>query len=326
MNRSPADIPLITDRLSALGEMVRLRILRILEREELTVGEVAKVFQMPQSTISRHLKVLADGGWLVRRSEGTAAHYRLVLDELPEVSRTLWITVRDQLGGPRGQGNTPELVDDLQRLAVVLAERREDSQAFFGRVAGQWDDVRASLFGSRFTALALLRLLPREWTVADLGCGTGNVAELLAPVVKRVIAVDRSEAMLEAARQRLASADNKNVRLVSSSLEKLSLADGSVDAALSFLVLHHVEKPKEGIREMFRITRPGGHMMLVDMTAHDREDYRRTMGHRWLGFDEPTIRSMTQGAGWRDVRYETLPPDADGRGPGLFVCTAHKPE
>lgn len=324
MNRPAAETLLITDRLSALGEMVRLRMLRVLEREELSVGEVAKVVQLPQSTVSRHLKVLAEGGWLVRRSEGTAALYRLVLDELPEVSRTLWVTVREQLGGPRGEGNTPELVEDVHRLAGVLSERREDSQAFFGRVAGQWDELRTELFGPRFTALAMLRLLPREWVVADLGCGTGNVAELLAPVVRRVIAVDQSEAMLSSARKRLAGAGLGNVDLIQSGLERIRVADGSVDAALCVLVLHHVERPEEAVREMRRITRDGGTVMIVDMVSHDREVYRRTMGHRWLGFGEGAIRTMMEGAGLREIRYDLLPPDPDGRGPGLFACTGRR--
>ncbi len=320
MNTGPAQPPLITDRLSALGEMIRLRMLRILEREELSVGEVAKVVQLPQSTVSRHLKVLAEGGWLVRRSEGTAALYRLVLDELPEVSRSLWITVREQLGGPKGKGNTPELLEDVQRLAGVVAERREDSHAFFGRVAGHWDDLRADLFGSRFTALSMLRLLPSDWTIADLGCGTGNVAELLAPVVQRVLAVDRSEAMLAAARKRLSGANIQNVELVQSDLDRVAIADSIVDAALAVLVLHHVESPANAIGEMGRITRPGGRVMVVDMVAHDREEYRRTMGHRWLGFDQRQLQAWFEQAGLIDCNFQTLPPDPDGRGPGLFAC------
>lgn len=309
---------LVTDRLLALGEMVRLRVLRVLEREELSVGEVAKVVQLPQSTVSRHLKVLSEGGWLVKRAEGTAVLYRLVLDELPEQSRALWLTVREQLGGGTGVGNTPELVEDVRRLASVVAERREDSQTFFGRVAGQWDDLRRDFFGERFTALSLLRLLPREWTVADLGCGTGNLAELLSPVVKRVIAVDQSPAMLSAAKKRLGHA--KNVEWVEGALHALPLRDGSVDAAVCVLVLHHVEKPVEALREMRRIVRPGGRALIVDMGEHDRESYRHTMGHKWLGFGEKAFVSMMKTGGWESSTYEELPADPDGRGPGLFVC------
>ena len=313
----------ITDRLAALGEMVRLRILRLLEREELSVGEVARVVQLPQSTVSRHLKVLADGEWIVKRAEGTATFYRLILDDLPGNSRQLWLAVREQLGGGQGEGSTPELVDDLRRLASVLAERREDSQAFFGRVAGQWDEVRTELFGARFTLLGLLNLLPRNWTVADLGCGTGNVAEVLAPIVKRVIAVDQSAPMIAAAKKRLGSV--ANVEFVSAELTKLPLGEASVDAAVCVLVLHHIENFEAAIREMRRITRPSGNVLILDMVEHDRSSYAHTMGHRWLGFSEAQLTGAMEAAGFERVRYQPIPSDTGGKGPGLFAATAYVP-
>ncbi len=320
MKRTAPQQP-VTERLLALAEPIRLRVLRLLEREELSVGEVARVVQLPQSTISRHLKTLADGGWIVKRAEGTATLYRLILDELPESSRSLWLTVREQLAVDAA--NPAELAEDLRRLAGVIAERREDSQAFFGRVAGQWDDLRAELFGRHFTALSLLHLLPPAWTVADLGCGTGNIAELLCPVVARVIAIDQSDAMLAAARKRLGSVPN--VEWKQGSLLDLPIASGSVDAAACVLVLHHIDEPALALREMARILRPGGLALVVDMLEHDRSTYRHTMGHKHLGFGERSFVSMMQQAGLLGVRYRPLPPDPDGRGPGLFTCVASKP-
>lgn len=316
-------IPSITDRLAALGEMVRLRILRVLEREELSVGEVARTVQLPQSTVSRHLKVLAEGEWIAKRAEGTATFYRLILDDLPASSRQLWLAVREQLGGPAGEGPTAELAEDLRRLSSVLAERREDSQAFFGRVAGQWDEVRNELFGQRFTLLGLLNMLPREWVVADLGCGTGNAAELLAPLVKRVIAIDQSGPMLSAARKRLAGVSN--VEFVSGELTGLPLKSGSVDAAVCVLVLHHVEDYAAAIREMRRIVRPGGVVLIVDMLEHDRSSYKHTMGHRWLGFGERQMVDVLGSAGFERARYQAIASDTDVRGPGLFAATGWAP-
>ncbi|MCH8066054.1 MAG: winged helix-turn-helix transcriptional regulator [Chloroflexi bacterium] len=152
MKRSPVT-NLITDRLAALSEMLRLRICRLLERQELSVGEIARVVQLPQSTVSRHLKVLSSAGWLDRRAEGTATMYRLVLDDLEPEARVLWLAVRDQLGGD------VQVEDDSRRVEAVVAERRTDSVSFFGRIAGEWDDVRAELFGDEFTTRALLALL-----------------------------------------------------------------------------------------------------------------------------------------------------------------------
>ncbi len=313
----------ITERLAALSDVVRLRILRILEREELAVGEVAKVVQLPQSTVSRHLKVLADGGWVIKRTEGTATLYRVMLDDLSAPSRGVWVAVRDLIRSPEGRKAGMEADEDQRRLESVMAERREDSLGYFGRVAGQWDDVRTELFGARFTPLGLLHLLPREWTVADLGCGTGNASELLAPLVKRVLAVDQSGPMLAAAKRRLEGM--KNVEFVEGELSRLPLKDACADAAVCVLVLHHVEKPMEALAEMRRIVRPGGMALVVDMVAHDRTTYRHTMGHRWLGFSDQTMTALMTGAGFEKARYGTLASDPNAKGPGLFACAGHVP-
>ncbi|MCW5765397.1 MAG: metalloregulator ArsR/SmtB family transcription factor [Phycisphaeraceae bacterium] len=308
----------VTDRLAALGDPVRLRLLRLLDRQELSVGELAKVVQLPQSTVSRHLKLLHDGAWIVSRYEGTSSLYRLVLDDLPTEARALWLTVREQIG------ETPELAEDLRRLAAVLAERRLDTQSFFGRVAGEWDAVRNELFGDRVTLAAMLPLLPPHWVVADLGCGTGNAAELLAPIVKRVIAVDQSEPMLSAARKRLAQ--YKNVEFVRGELEKLPIDSASVDAAVCVLVMHHIPDPPAACREIARVLRPGGTCLIVDMIEHDRQAYKHTMGHRWLGFGVPELIRMLTAAGLENTRCVFLPSDPTAKGPGLVACTATAPQ
>ncbi len=306
----------ITDLIAALAEQVRLRLLRLLEVEELSVGELAKVVQLPQSTVSRHLKTLSDGGWLNRRSDGAATLYRMVLDDLPVGQRALWLTVREQLG------SDADLAQDARRLRCVLAERMTDSQTFFGRVAGEWDDLRAQLFGARFTPLSLLSLVPSDWVVADVGCGTGNASELLAPCVERVISIDQSEPMLEAARQRLSGVGN--VEFVRGAAEAIPLADRSVDACVALLVLHHVPDPTTVLREMARVVRRdrgGGLVLVVDMVRHDREHYRHTMGHLHLGFDREQVLKMFAAAGLAGARVRELPPEPDARGPGLFVGT-----
>lgn len=312
-------------RLSALAEPAHLRLLRVLEREELTVGEVAKVLQTPQSTASRRLKSLADAGWLAKRAEGAATFYRLTLDDMALEARQLWTAVRAQLadGTPGDKELSPALLRaDLVRLESVLSERATDSYSFFGRVAGEWDTIRTELFGASFTARGLLGLLPPHWTVADLGCGTGNAAEHLAPMVERVIAVDQSAPMLKAARKRLAQF--RNVEFVRGELTALPLESESVDAAACILVLHHLDDPARAVREMGRIVRPGGMALVVDMLEHDRTVYRTSMGHKHLGFSEHSMRSMFEEAGLADVRVASLPTDPESKGPVLMAATARR--
>ncbi|MEO1717025.1 MAG: metalloregulator ArsR/SmtB family transcription factor [Planctomycetota bacterium] len=322
MKRSIDSIPLASS-LSTLSDPLRLRMLRVLEREELAVGEVAKIVQLPQSTVSRHLKTLADGGWLSRRSEGTATLYRVVLDDLEVAMRSLWVTVRDSIN----EQSSLELDADLRRLGHVVEARRTDSRSFFGRVAAEWQSMRASLFGHSFTAPGLLALLDPDWVVADLGCGSGDAARHLAPHVKSVLAVDQSEAMLETAAAVLGS--HANIELICGDLEAVPLADRSVDAAVISLVLHHVENPQAVLAEAARVLRTthnGGTLVIIDMLAHDRDEYRRTMGHVHLGFDPITIERMLVEAGFVRTRVHELPTQTDTRGPGLFVASARIPD
>ncbi len=307
----------VIDRLAQLGDPVRMRMLRVLDREELAVGELAKVLQIPQSSASRHLKVLADGGWLIKRPVGPATYYRVVLDDLPSEARAIWLAVREHAGIDH------DCEQDDARLAAVLAERMADSRGFFGRHAGQWDELRGELFGRRFTDQALLGLIDPAWTVADLGCGTGNAAELLAPWVTEVVAVDESPEMLDAARRRLA--DHGNISFVEGDLTSPCVERASVDAAVCLLVLHHLDRPEKVVEQMARMLRTtnhGGVALIVDITPHDRATYRHEMGHKHQGFAPDQVESMFHKAGFTRVRIRVLPPDIDAAGPALFVATA----
>lgn len=299
--------------IAQLGDSARVRMLRLLELEELGVGELSRIVQLPQSTVSRHLKALHDHGWIQKRSEGTASLYRVQLDVLEADQQQLWETTRTRLSG------NAALSGDEARLREVVANRRIDSRAYFGRVGGEWQEVRTELFGSGFGADALLSLINPSWVVADLGCGTGDVARRLAPVLDRVIAIDREPAMLEACRKRLAEFDN--VEVMEGDLESLPLETDSLDAAVIMLVMHHMENPEAIVREAGRAIRSGGVLLVVDMVAHDREDYRFTMGHAHLGFDEAVVESWMENTDFTRVRYRCLPPNTEGKGPGLFVAS-----
>ncbi|MBB4638712.1 ArsR/SmtB family transcription factor [Longimicrobium terrae] len=308
--------PAIFDRMSALADTTRSRLLLVLERHELTVGEMCQVLQLPQSTVSRHLKLLGDEGWVSARAEGTSRRYRMPLDRLEADARQLWTLVRPGVAG------LPSAVQDAERLRSVLAERATRSREFFSSAAGEWDRLRADLFGRRADLVGLLGLLDEEWTVGDLGCGTGQVAATLAPFVHRVVAVDSSPAMLDAARARLAPLANVEVR--AGELESLPVDDGALDAAVAFLVLHYVAEPAQAVAEAARALRPGGRLLVMDMMPHDREEYRQAMGHLWQGFAEEQMGGWMTDAGLSAVRYLPLPPDPSARGPRLFCASARR--
>ncbi len=298
--------------LNVLGDPLRARLLLVLDGQTLSVGELCDILQLPQSTVSRHLKTLVAGGWAHARREGTSRLYALSADELDAPAAELWRLVKGQLL------ETPGVAQDQARLARVLAERRARSADYFSRSAGQWDAVRDELFGETFHLAGLLAVLDPAAVVADLGCGTGRTAAAVAPFVSRVIAVDASREMLEAAGTRLTS--HRNVEMREGTLEAVPIADAAVDLALLVLVLHHVSDPSRILREARRVVRPGGTVLVLDMQAHDREEYRAQMGHVWLGFTEAEIRRRLSAAGFPEARVVGLPPAPNVRGPALFVA------
>jgi ArsR family transcriptional regulator len=320
----------IFDDLAALGDATRSRVLLALERQELTVSELCAVLQLPQSTVSRHLKTLADSGWTASRRDGTSRYYTLAgLDGQgagarrspgngSAHARKLWSLVREQVA------STPGAAQDARRLATVLARRRTASQAFFATSAGQWDRLRDELFGKGFSLQAVAGLLDERWTVADLGCGTGRLTAALAPFVRRVVAVDGSGEMLQAAKRRLR--DLENVDLRRGDLETLPIEDATLDAALVALVLHHVPDPARALSEASRAIKPGGRIVIVDMLPHDRDEYRQQMGHVWLGFAEDQIARWLGEAAFTRTRVVPLPPSTSAKGPALFVATGFRNE
>jgi len=300
-------------RLSSLGDENRLRLLVLLDRLELTVSELTAVVQLPQSSVSRHLKVLADDDWIRSRQEGTSRYYRLS-DSLGEDARELWDVSR------RAVEDAPWVGEDAERARAVVAARRQRSEEFFSESASRWDEVRAELFGRGADASALLGLLDPSWTVADLGAGTGALTAAVAPFVERAVAIDRSPEMLAAARGRLEPIENVDVR--EGELESLPLESETVDLALLVLVLHYVVDPRLVLEEARRVLKPKGRLVILDMRAHGREEYRQTMGHLWPGFREEQIRDWAAETGFATYRHTGLQPDPDAAGPLLFVGTA----
>jgi ArsR family transcriptional regulator len=292
--------------------------LLVLERNELSVTDLCGALQLPQSTVSRHLKTLSDEGWVVSRADGASRYYRMPGQDLDPAARRLWQVVKEQVAA------SPAALRDMDRLRRVLAERRIKSDEFFASAAGQWDRLREELFGGRTELLAPLALLDPKWVVGDLGAGTGQLSQTLAPFVSRVIAVDGSSAMLKAAKARLS--DLPNVELRRGELEGLPIADGELDLAVLALVLPYVAEPIAVFADAARVVRKGGRLIVVDMQSHDRAEYRQTLGHLWQGFAAEQIIPWMEEAGFEACRYAPIPLDPKAKGPGLFVAAAAKRE
>ena len=305
----------VLEHMTTLSDPIRCRMLLALERNELTVSELCTVLQLPQSTVSRHLKTLAGNAWVNSRRDGTSRYYGIA-DELDEGAHRLWPVIREQLATTTGADQ------DARRLKSVLSRRRSKSEEFFSTASARWDHVRAGLFGDTFHLHAMLALLQPSLVVGDLGCGTGQLSALLAPYVARVIAVDGSTEMLDAARARLEQ--SKSVEIRHGHLESLPIHDAELDVAVMALVLHHVPDPSSAIVECARVLKSGGQVLIVDMLPHDRAEYQQQMGHVWLGFPERQMRKMLTTAGFSGVRIHTLPVDQDAKGPALFAAVAAK--
>jgi len=272
--------------------------------------------QLPQSTVSRHLKILSSQNWCHAQRQGTHNLYRMLLDELDPTMRKLWLLAREQTD------NWAALHQDELRRQSCLKDKQANTQAFFASSANQWDQLRHELYGNAFESLAQLALIPSHWTVADLGCGTGHTCHALAKQVHHVIGVDESAAMLKTAQQRLASCDN--VQLKRGDLHAIPIDDKTCDAALLTLVLTYLTEPADVLAQIKRILKPGGQAVIVDILLHDQEDFRRKMGQQNMGYQTSQVKKMMQQAGFADIRINELPPETDAKGPALFLASAKR--
>ncbi len=302
--------------MASLGDTTRLRLLRLLEGHELGVVDLCDILQLPQSTVSRHLKVLLAERWVTARREARTHLYRMDPVSPAEGAKQLWQLSRTQIADWATVGQ------DESRLQGRLAERASRTQAFFAGAAGEWDKLRGELFGQAPSLAAMLSLLDPSSVVADLGCGTGQLAAGLAPYVRQVIAVDGSPAMLEAAKRRLG--ETANVSLRAGELARLPIQDGACDAAMLMLVLGYLSEIDGVLGELARILKPGGRVVIVDLLPHDREEVARRLDQRVMGFDPRALVARLESRGFAGAMARPIPPESDVGGPGLFVLTARR--
>lgn len=302
MNAAP---DLLTS-LEALAEPSRLRILRLVDREELTVGDLARCTGLSQSSVSRHLVPLRVAGFVTERGEGVRSFVRRA-DEAPAESRAVFEAVLASVRSP-AFGND----DDLRALETLRAERDRDHEAVFDRLAGDWDAVREEILGGRPSASEIAALLvPRGMRIVDAGAGTGVLLPWLSAVAGpqgRVIAVERSAAMAARAKERVRDLGNVEVRR--GRIEELPIENGWADAVLLSLSLGHVEDVVAALAGCVRAAAPGGRIVVADVERHDDAALVARLGAGFRGFEPDALLAAMTAAGLTDVRRVTFPESA----------------
>lgn len=300
-----------------LSDPTRIRMLALLEREELAVQEVMDVLGMAQSRVSRHLGILREAGLLRDRREGTHIFYRFRPPEEPEWNDT-WTVAR------RSFNRDPLSERDTRALARVIEHRASRSRSFFDSVGPEWDALRKVFNDDALRARAIAQLASPGLVVADVGTGTGILAAELASLGLRVIGIDSSPRMLEAARTKLGES-GLEVEWRAGEAQSLPLADAEVDAVFAHMVLHYLPSPEEAFVEFARVLKPGGRAIIVDFVPHDAEWMRAELGVLWLGFDPSAVEQWLGNAGFTGMKSETFDVSSPTRElPATFLTRAQR--
>lgn len=288
----------ILKSIKLLSDPSRLRILLLLEREELSVAELQEILSMGQSSISTHLSQMRQAGLVEDRRMGKNVLYRLAA-AVGTGSAGLLDLAR------KAVAEVPEAARDDKALRLVLDKRRDRVRAYFDELAGKFG--RQYVPGRSWKGLAemLLRLMP-PMVVADLGAGEGTFSQLLAQRAKWVIAVDNSEKMVEYGSQLARDHGLSNIDYRAGDLEALPVADGTVDLAFFSQSLHHAQHPERAVAEAFRILRPGGRIAVLDLLKHHMEEARELYADQWLGFNEVELVGFLNQAGFASVQTSVV--------------------
>jgi ArsR family transcriptional regulator len=296
-------MPSILKTLRAAADPTRLRILLVLEEEELSVAELQEILTLGQSTISSHLAQLKQAGLVEDRKAGKSSLYR-ILPGGGDGLLTAMLALADK--------EVPEAATDQAEMRRVVKKRQERMRSFFDEMAGRLGKDYVPGKSWKSLVVALLRLLP-PMTVADLGAGEGSSALLFSQSARQVIAVDSSEKMLEVAREQAARQGVGNVDFRQGDMEELPVESGSVELAFFSQSLHHALHPRRALAEAFRIMKPGGRVVVLDLAKHRFEEAREMYADEWLGFGEAELEQMLVDAGF--TKPEVAIVDRDPEAP-----------
>jgi ubiquinone/menaquinone biosynthesis C-methylase UbiE/DNA-binding transcriptional ArsR family regulator len=279
--------------LRALSDATRLRIVALLQREELSVNELQEITRLGQSRISTHLGLLAECGLVQSRREGKRTFYRLHSHPHGATAEIIPLAVKVVQ-------ELTESADDEVNLKRVLNRRREQAQVYFNQVAGRFDRVYGPGRSWQAFGHLLLRILP-PLTVADLGSGEGLLSELLARRCKRVIAVDNSEKIVAFGAAKAKKNGLKNLEFRLGDLQQPPIEGACVDLAILSHALHHAEDPAKALQSAYRILKPGGQVLILDLLKHSFDRARELYGDRWLGFAESDLHRWLEASGFRRI-------------------------
>ena len=284
--------------LRALSDPTRLRIVALLEKDELSVNELQEITRMGQSRISTHLGLLQDSGLVQSRRDGKRTFYKLNLQGNGASGEFIELAIR-------GAKELAEQGSDQINLKRVLNRRREQAQVYFNQVAGRFDRVYGPGRSWQAFGHLLLRILP-PLVVADLGSGEGLLSELLARRCKRVIAVDNSEKIVAFGAAKAKKNNLKNLEFRLGDLERPPIEAGTVDLAILSQALHHAEEPLKAIAGTYSILKTGGQIMILDLAKHNFERARELYGDRWLGFPESDLHRWLEEAGFKKIEVNIV--------------------
>lgn len=284
--------------LRALSDATRLRIVALLERDELSVNELQEITRMGQSRISTHLGLLADCGLVKSRREGKRTFYKLNPDAEGTTAEFIQLAIK-------GAKELSDQASDQINLKRVLNRRREQAEVFFNQVAGRFDRVYGPGRSWQAFGHLLLRMLP-SITVADLGAGEGLLSELLARRCKKVIAVDNSEKIVAFGAAKAKKNGLKNLEFRLGDLQNPPVEGASVDLVILSQALHHAEDPAATLTAAAKLLKPHGQILILDLLAHKFDKARELYGDRWLGFAESDLHRWLETAGFKKIEINVV--------------------